>query len=198
MFHTTSACNLSLYVALQLQVAGCPAWLVTGDKTNHPKLDRPGLVPMNTLTTALVQHMFPRLLAGGRQAQRIAQLCSAPLMLAGKGTPVGSSPAAVGGDQGGDALDQSVGASPSLALLHQPLPVPNLPTHPLGYLDPGARKSWMAGQPGLYKFTAEGYVGVVPKAVYRLTQHNAFAQCTGSVSLSSTRCLLGKQPNTAV
>jgi hypothetical protein len=146
----------------------------------------------------MVQHLFPRLMAGGRQAQRMAQLCSAPLMLAGKGTPVGSSPAAVGGDQGGGVLDEGMRPSPSLALLHQPLPVPNLSTHPLGYLDPEARKGWMAGQPGLYKFTAEGYVGVAPKAVYRLTQHNAFAQCTGSVSLSSTHCLLGKQTNTVV
>jgi hypothetical protein len=168
---------------LHTQAEYAPVWLETGDVGYNRFIDAPALACMNFMTTAMVQHLFPRLLAGGRQAQRIAQLCAAPGLLAGKGVPVGSS---------------SEAAPPSMALLHHPPPVPHLPTHPLGYLDPEARRTWMAGQPGLYTFTAEGYVGVVPQAVYRLAGHNAFAVATGVVGYLDSLCMCGEHPDSTI
>jgi hypothetical protein len=43
----------------------------------------------------------------------------------------------------------------------------------------------MKGHPGLYKFTQEGYVGVVPKALYRLVQHNIFVSSVPICSVST-------------
>jgi hypothetical protein len=138
------------------------------------------------IPTKVVRRLFVRLLAGGRQAERLAQLCSAPGVLAGKGVPVDSSPQT--GEQDSDILDQSASASasPSLASLHSPLPLPDLSTRPLGYLDPEARKEWMAGHPGLYQITNEGYVGVA-EGVYGLMKYNSFNGGGPFSSVSASR-----------
>jgi hypothetical protein len=125
------------------------------------KAFKPGC--FGAVATGSIKNMFVKLLAGGREAQRMAQLCSEPLRLAGKGTYVGAgsqAEAASGGD--------------GITALHHPLPLPDLSVRPLGYLDPEAVKGWMAGHPGMYQFTQEGYVGVKQEVVCGLAKHNSY------------------------